>query len=117
MFWKSNDKSDDFVAVAKRFDSASVGSDYSSCYGKTNPVSACFSASRVIRSVEPVEQSVQLALRGEDVAQLQFWRGDKNPESAFRYLQNKGDLIRELEATNELLARALMKEGENIFEA
>ena len=61
--------------------------------------------------------SVQLALRGEDVAQLQFWRGDKNPESAFRYLQNKGDLIRELEATNELLARALMKEGENIFEA
>ena len=51
------------------------------------------------------------------MAQLQFWRGDKNPESAFRYLQNKGDLIRELEATNELLARALMKEGENIFEA
>ncbi len=60
--------------------------------------------------------SVQLALRGEDVAQLQFWRGDKSPESAFRYLQNKGDLIRELSATNELLTNALLREGERIFE-
>lgn len=55
--------------------------------------------------------SVQLALRGEDVAQLQFWRGDKNPESAFDYLQNKGDLIRELAKTNELLAAFLIEEG------
>lgn len=61
--------------------------------------------------------SVQLALRGEDVAQLQFWRGDRSPESSFRYLQDKGDLIRELEATNELLANTLMKEGENLFES
>ncbi len=61
--------------------------------------------------------SVQLALRGEDVAQLQFWRGDRSPESAFRYLQNKGDLIRELAATNELLAKALIKEGEDLFES
>ena len=61
--------------------------------------------------------SVQLALRGEDVAQLQFWRGDRSPESSFRYLQDKGDLIRELEATNELLASTLMKEGENLFES
>lgn len=55
--------------------------------------------------------SVQLALRGEDVAQLQFWRGDKNPQSAFGYLQNKGDLVRELAKTNELLAAFLMEEG------
>lgn len=57
--------------------------------------------------------SVQLALRGEDVAQLQFWRGDKNPESAFAYLQNKGDLTRELAKTNELLAAFLLEEGKN----
>ena len=57
--------------------------------------------------------SVQLALRGEDVAQLQFWRGDKNPESAFTYLQDKGDLVRELAKANELLASFLMEEGEN----
>lgn len=56
--------------------------------------------------------SVQLALRGEDVAQLQFWRGDKNPASAFIYLQDKGDLVRELAKANELLSSFLMEEGE-----
>lgn len=55
--------------------------------------------------------SVQLALRGEDVAQLQYWRGDRNPESAFLYLQDKGDLVRELSAANELLAERLLEEG------
>jgi integrase len=44
--------------------------------------------------------SVQLVLQGEDIAQIQFWRGDKSPESAFVYLQNKGDLVRELERTS-----------------
>lgn len=44
--------------------------------------------------------SVQLVLHGEDIAQIQYWRGDKNPESAFTYLQNKGDLVRELERTS-----------------
>ena len=60
--------------------------------------------------------SVQLALHGEDVAQLQFWRGDKSPESAFLYLQNKGDLIRELAKTNELLAEMLIREGGGCYE-
>jgi len=55
--------------------------------------------------------SVQLALRGEDIAQIQYWRGDKSPESAFVYLQNKGDLIRELESTSEFLFDILMDEG------
>lgn len=59
--------------------------------------------------------SVQLALRGEDVAQLQFWRGDTNPQSAFTYLQDKGDLINELAKTNELLADVMLKKGEEIF--
>ena len=60
--------------------------------------------------------SVQLALRGADIAELQFWRGDKSPESAFLYLQNKGDLVRELSAANDMLAEVLMQEGARIFE-
>ena len=51
--------------------------------------------------------SVQLVLRGEDIAQLQYWRGDNNPQSAFDYLMNKGDLINELEEANEMLVRYL----------
>jgi integrase len=55
--------------------------------------------------------SVQLVLHGEDIAQIQFWRGDKSPESAFTYLQNKGDLVRELETSSEFLTEILMREG------
>jgi integrase len=55
--------------------------------------------------------SVQLVLHGEDIAQVQFWRGDKSPESAFTYLQNKGDLVRELETSSEFLTEILMREG------
>lgn len=57
--------------------------------------------------------SVQLVLHGEDIAQIQYWRGDKSPESALTYLQNKGDLIRELETCGSILAKILMDEGEN----
>jgi integrase len=57
--------------------------------------------------------SVQLVLRGEDIAQVQFWRGDKSPESAFEYLQNKGDLVRELEAAGGYLADLLIERGES----
>jgi len=56
--------------------------------------------------------SVQLVLHGEDIAQIQYWRGDKNPESAFIYLQNKGDLVKELEASGAILTEILMGEGE-----
>ena len=56
--------------------------------------------------------SVQLALHGEDISQIQYWRGDKNPESAFTYLQNKGDLIKELELTGNCLIEILMSQGE-----
>lgn len=41
--------------------------------------------------------SVRLTLYGEDVAGLQYWRGDKSPESALRYLQNKGELMKQLQ--------------------
>jgi integrase len=55
--------------------------------------------------------SVQLVLRGEGIAQIQYWRGDKSPESAFAYLQNKGDLISELEYSGGQLIDLLMDEG------
>ena len=60
--------------------------------------------------------TTQLVLNGEDIAQVQYWRGDKNPESAFVYLQNKGDLLRELESCNDLLAEVLMKQGELMYD-
>lgn len=58
--------------------------------------------------------SCELALRGEDIAGLQFWRGDRNPQSAFTYLQNKGDLIDRLAHTGDQLAQMVMKIGEAI---
>lgn len=41
--------------------------------------------------------SVRLTLYGEDVAGLQYWRGDKSPESSLTYLQNKGELIKQMQ--------------------
>jgi len=61
--------------------------------------------------------SVQLVLRGEGIAQIQYWRGDKNPESAFAYLQDKGDLVKELENANEFLAEILMDQGAHAFDS
>lgn len=60
--------------------------------------------------------SVQLVLMGEDIAGLQYWRGDSNPSSAMVYLQNKGDLTKELAAANELFADFLMNEGGLLYE-
>lgn len=60
--------------------------------------------------------SVQLTLRGESIEQLQYWRGDKSPESAFLYLQNKGDLINELSKTSDMLANLLMESGIKNYE-
>ena len=59
--------------------------------------------------------SVQLVLRGEDIGSLQYWRGDRNPESAFTYLQNKGELIRELKYANEALADTLLQIGGELY--
>ena len=56
--------------------------------------------------------SVELVLHGEDIAQIQYWRGDRNPESAFAYLQDKGDLVRELSGANAFLAEILLARGE-----
>lgn len=53
--------------------------------------------------------TVMLVLMGEDIAQIQYWRGDSSPESALSYLQNKGELMRELSAANERFAEILMQ--------
>lgn len=60
--------------------------------------------------------TVQLVLMGETVAGLQYWRGDSNPESALTYLQNKGDLVKELSAANDLLAEFMVGEGGGFYD-
>ena len=44
--------------------------------------------------------SVRLTLLGEDVSGLMYWRGDRSPESALTYLQNKSDLERQFTKVN-----------------
>lgn len=44
--------------------------------------------------------SVKLTLFGEDVAGLMYWRGDKSPESALTYLQNKSELEKQYKKIN-----------------
>lgn len=61
--------------------------------------------------------TTQLVLYGEDVAQVQYWRGDKSPESSFVYLQNKGDLSKKLEESNNLLAETILKYGEELYDS
>lgn len=61
--------------------------------------------------------TVQLVLRGEDIGDIQFWRGDDSPESAFLYLQNKGDLVRELKAANDCLLTGLLSLGGEFHES
>lgn len=56
--------------------------------------------------------TVQLVLRGEDIGAIQYWRGDSSPDSAFEYLQNKGDLTKELKAAGDRLVELLMSEWE-----
>lgn len=39
--------------------------------------------------------SVHLTVDGASIAELMYWRGDKSPESALVYLQNKSELVKE----------------------
>ena len=59
---------------------------------------------------------MQLVINQEDIGGIQFWRGDRNPQSAFEYLQNKGDLVNELKEADERLASLLMKVGKQVYE-
>lgn len=56
--------------------------------------------------------SVKLTIWGEDISGLMYWRGDKSPLSALTYLQNKGDLEKQLEkVNNEIFDYSLWKAG------
>ena len=54
----------------------------------------------------------QLVLQGENIAGVQNWRGDRNPQSAFEYLQNKGDLAQELKKGNERFLELITRKWE-----
>lgn len=59
--------------------------------------------------------TVQMVLRGEDIGTIQSFRGDKNPETAFLYLQNKGELTHALEATSGYLVNTLLEIGGELY--
>ena len=48
---------------------------------------------------------------GEDIAGLQSYRGDSSPQSAFTYLQSKGDLSRRYAHVQGKLLDALFREA------
>lgn len=47
--------------------------------------------------------TVKLCIYGENVAGLQYWRGDKSPESSLTYLQNKAEIQKQLQHVNNEL--------------
>lgn len=56
--------------------------------------------------------STRIALDGATITQLMYWRGDKSPESSQVYLQNKGDLEKQLESVStKALEYQLWKAG------
>lgn len=55
--------------------------------------------------------TVSLVLRGEDIAQIQYFRGDKSPESALWYLQNKGALMQAVGQAHEIALTEMLTEG------
>ena len=48
-----------------------------------------------------------LVLDGLNAAQIQFYRGDNDPQSAIRYLQNKGIITQEMKRIYEIVLTAL----------
>ena len=59
--------------------------------------------------------TVQLVLRGEDIGDIEYWRGDTSPESAYLYLQNKGELVKELKETGDRLLDTLLLAGGELY--
>jgi site-specific recombinase XerD len=61
--------------------------------------------------------SVQLVLECLDVAQIQFYRGDRSPESALTYFANKGELMEQIKNVHqkalETLGRHNITETQN----
>lgn len=59
--------------------------------------------------------SVKLTLFGEDVAGLMYWRGDKSPESALTYLQNKSELEKQYSKINNEIFDYRLWQAEKFF--
>ena len=55
----------------------------------------------------------QIVLQGSGIGEVQYWRGDRNPQSAFEYLQNKGDLNLELQKGNERFLEIITRRWED----
>lgn len=60
--------------------------------------------------------SVKLVLFGEDVAGLQYWRGDKSPQSALTYISNKSELIKQLNDVSSELFDFNMWQAERLHD-
>ena len=56
--------------------------------------------------------SVALVLAGENATQLQYYRGDNSPESAYVYLANKSELIHQYQLVSERLLSEMIEKGE-----
>jgi integrase len=52
--------------------------------------------------------TVQLVLNGEDLNGIAFWRGDTSLESAYIYLQNKGEIMRKYQKANDIVANKII---------
>ena len=62
--------------------------------------------------------SMKLTLLGLDTAGLMYWRGDKSPESALTYIQNKSELEKQLRmVSEETFNYSLWKAGKVIGDA
>lgn len=61
--------------------------------------------------------SVALVLAGEDATQLQYYRGDSRPESAYVYLANKSELIKQYQWVSEKLLSEMIEKGEQYAES
>lgn len=56
--------------------------------------------------------SVALVLAGENATQLQYYRGDSSPESAYVYLANKSELNAQYQQVSEMLLSDMIGRGE-----
>ena len=58
--------------------------------------------------------SVKLTLYGENAASLMYWRGDRNPESALRYLMDKSELEKKYEKVSDAVFNYSLWKAEKI---
>lgn len=55
--------------------------------------------------------SVNLVLAGENATQLQYYRGDSDPNSSYVYLTNKTELMERYQQVSEVLLSELLRKG------